>query len=208
MSLKRNAHTLCQGPSDEQGLLSSTSQVRKSSAGFVAEKLDAIAEARQRESKKVQSASPGQQSSVLRPGQVKMQSTLSEYDCRLEELKKKLKVFLTERESRLVSARECDGLLGEMMSWVGGADLEGLRVRDPSSVAIQNQQQKCQVLQYLHVYICILVVFVLYMYGVISTYMYTCTLYIQCTYSIALLCYFTLSVRIYIHIYNVHTVCV
>ena len=178
MSLKRNAHTLCQGPSDEQGLLASTSQVHESSAGFVAERLDTIAEARQQESEKVQSASPGQQSSVTRPGQVEMQLTLSDYDRRLEELKKKLKVFLTERESRLVSARECDGLLGEMMSWVGGTDLEGLRVRDPSSVAIQNQQQKCQVLQYLHVYIggfCTL-------YGVISTYMYSIhvhTMYVQ-----------------------------
>ena len=41
----------------------------------------------------------------------------------------------------------CDELLKEMMSWLEGVDLEGLRVRDPSSAVIENQQQKCQVLK-------------------------------------------------------------
>ena len=134
------------------------SQVRESSARFVAEKLDANAK-EQLQTDKVQSVSPGQPNSAVRPGQAEQQSTLSEYDHRLEELKKKLKVCLSERESQLENARECDGLLSEMMSWLGGADLEGLRVRDPSSAVIENQQQKCQVLTLPTItYMCVLYV--------------------------------------------------
>ena len=152
VSLKRNAHTLCEGPSDEPKLLTSMSQVRESSARFVAEKLDTNAKVQLHTSDKVLSASSGEPSSAARPGQDEMQSVLSEYDRRLEELKKKLKVCLSERESQLESAREFDGLLSEMMLWMGGADLEGLRVRDPSSTIIQNQQQKCQVLTHIAYY--------------------------------------------------------
>ena len=82
-----------------------------------------------------------------RPGQLELESTLSDYDHRLEELKNKLRGYLTERQAQLESARECDGLLDGVMSWldVCEADLDGLRVRDPSCAAIENQQQKCQV---------------------------------------------------------------
>ena len=125
VSLKRNAHTICEGPSDGKGLLANMSQMCESSAGFVAE---------------------AQLQMLGRPGQAVMQSILSNYDRRLEELKKKLKVCLSERESLLERTRECDSLLSEMMSWMKGADLEGLRVRDPSSAVIQNQKHKCQVL--------------------------------------------------------------
>lgn len=144
VSLKRDAKTLCQGPANEQGLLSKELEVRDSSAEFVAKQLDDIAKV---QSSQVQGVSPGQP--VLpRPGQGELESTLLDYDRRLEEIKNKLKLYLTERETQLESARECDGLLDGMMSWLDTceADMDGLRVRDPSCAAIEKQQQTCQVL--------------------------------------------------------------
>lgn len=142
--MKRDAKTLCQGPANEQGLLSRNLEVRNSSAEFVAKQLDDIAKF---QSSQVQGVSPGQP--VLpRPGQGELESTLLDYDRRLEEIKNKLKLYLTERETQLESARECDGLLDGMMSWLETceADMDGLRVRDPSCAAIEKQQQTCQVL--------------------------------------------------------------
>ena len=144
VSLKRDAKTLCQGPANEQGLLSKNLEVRDSSAEFVAKQLDDIATV---QSSQVQGVSPGQP--VLpRPGQGELENTLLDYDRRLEEIKNKLKLYLTERETQLESARECDGLLDGMMSWLDTceADMDALRVRDPSCAAIEKQQQTCQVL--------------------------------------------------------------
>ena len=145
MSLKREAHTLCQGPSDEHKLLSSHSQLRDSSSPFVAKQLDNIA---------VEKPESGQRSSPgklcwtrSRPGQVELESRLEDYERRLENLKKKLGVCLSERETQLESARECEALLGEMGAWLKGgvAKLDELRVRDPKRSVIEDQQNKCQV---------------------------------------------------------------
>ena len=144
VSLKRDAKTLCQGSANEQGLLSQKLQVRNSSAEFVAKQLDDMAKV---QSSEVQSASAGEL--VLpRPGQEELEATLLDYDRRLEEIKNKLKLYLTERETQLESARECNGLLDRIMSWLDTceADMDGLRMRDPSCAAIEKQQQTCQVL--------------------------------------------------------------
>ena len=127
VSLKKEASALCQGPSNETDLLSKSSQVQDSSAAFVAEQLAQVA--------------------MARPGQDQLEATLSDYDRRLEELKARLAGSVGELERQLERARECDGVMGGLLSWVeaGEAELDSLRVRDPSSAVIEGQQQKCEV---------------------------------------------------------------
>ena len=174
VSLKRDGHTLCLGPSNEQGLLSDIGQLHDSSAEYVAKKLNEITRETQ-DSDRGQSSSPGKLTSMQhRPGQVELDSTLSDYDRRLEELKKKLRVCLSEREEQLERAREWEGLMEGMMSWLEGgvAQLDGLRVRDPSCDAIERQQQRCQVrTQLIHT-----MYMYMYMYSASYT-MHTCTIY-------------------------------
>ena len=76
-----------------------------------------------------------------------MESKLADFEKRLDELKKKLGVCASEREGQLVKARECEGVFGDLGEWVRVCvgELDGLRVRDPSCVVIEDQQRKCQV---------------------------------------------------------------
>ena len=154
-SLKRDTHTLCQGPQDEQELIARNSSLRDSSSQFVAEQLADTAKqyAPVAEQQSTSTGQPSSAAAVSRPGQAELEQTLSEYDRRLEELKSKLRGSLSEREQQLESAKECEGLLEGVMSWldVCEADLDGLRVRDPSSAVIEEQQQNCQV----HKHVCL-----------------------------------------------------
>ena len=79
-----------------------------------------------------------------------MESRLADYERRLEEVKRLLQSCVSERESQLKRARECEDLLGEMGAWLRGGvvQLEGLRVMDPRCSAIGDQQAKCQVYKY------------------------------------------------------------
>ena len=143
-SLKKEAHTLCQGPPNEEKLLTSHSQLRESSATFVSKQLDETAT----ETSKGQGSSPGKPGwTGPRPGQTELESRLADYERRLEELKEKLSVCQREREGQLEKARECQGLLDDLEAWLkeGVAKLDGLRVRDPSCAVIEEQQGKCQV---------------------------------------------------------------
>ena len=144
VSLKREGHTLCQGPSNEQGLLPMMSQLKDSSAEFVAKTLDDITKSTS-DPEKGESTSPGKPNT--RPGQVELEETLSDYDRRLQDLKNKLQLCLDDREKQLSCARDYEGVVKTMMSCLegGGAQLDGLNVRDPTSDTIQKQQLVCQV---------------------------------------------------------------
>ena len=90
----------------------------------------------------------GQQKSTQpRPGQVELEATLSDYDHCLEDLKNKLKMCLSESESQLEKAKECENVLEGMRSWLkeGVTQLDDLQVKDPKCAVIETQQQKCQV---------------------------------------------------------------
>ena len=147
VSLKRDANTLCGGPDNEQELLDAHSKLRESSAEYVSKELDVITKAHVA-NEEVQGSSLGKPNSTWpRPGQVELEEMLSDYDRRLEELKNKLQACLSQRESQLEGARECENLLEGMSSWLEGgvAKLDELRLRDPKCAVIETQQQKCQV---------------------------------------------------------------
>ena len=146
--LKRDASTLCEGPHDEQELFDAHSRLCDSSAEYVAKQLDDSVANAQTTDDKDQSSSLGQQKSTRpRPGQVELEETLSDYDHRLEDLKNKLKMCLSESESQLEKAKECENVLEGMRLWLkeGVAQLDDLQVKDPKCAVIETQQQKCQV---------------------------------------------------------------
>ena len=160
-SLKKEAHTLCQGAPSEHQLLTTHSQLRDSSAAFVGKKLDDVAVETPKdidsktthgvamETPKGRGSSPGKPPGWTspRPGQGELEKKLSEYERRLEELKEKLGRCLGEREKQLGRARECKGLLEGVGLWLkeGVADLKGLKVKDPRCSVIEEQQSRCQV---------------------------------------------------------------
>ena len=88
---------------------------------------------------------PGQ--AAARPGQDQLEETISDFDKRLEALKKKLKIDLDNLTAQLEKATQFQDILAGLLSWVTEAEgeLESLKISDPQSVAIEKQQQRCQV---------------------------------------------------------------
>ena len=121
---------MCEGPLNEKNVLDKNSKLVESSAPFVAKEWSAIA---------------GQPRP--RPGQDRLQSTLADFDERLENLKSQLSDRLSERRNQLERAKECAGILEGMTSWLDGCqgNLDGLTLRDPGSDVIKSQQVQCQV---------------------------------------------------------------
>ena len=117
--MKREAQTLCEGPPTEAEYLTRVSEGKETA--------------------------PGQ--AAARPGQDQLEETISDFDKRLEALKKKLKIDLDNLTAQLEKATQFQDILAGLLSWVTEAEgeLEGLKISDPQSVAIEKQQQKCQV---------------------------------------------------------------
>ena len=88
---------------------------------------------------------PGQ--AAARPGQDQLEETISDFDKRLEALKKKLKIDLDNLTTQLEKATQFQDILAGLLSWVTEAEgeLESLKISDSQSVAIEKQQQRCQV---------------------------------------------------------------
>ena len=84
---------------------------------------------------------------AARPGQEQLEETISDFEKRLEALKKKLKIGLDNFTAQLEKATQFQEILAGPLSWVTEAEgqLESLKIRDPQSAAIEKQQQKCQV---------------------------------------------------------------
>ena len=117
--MKREAQTLCEGPPTEAEYLTRASEGKETA--------------------------PGQ--AAARPGQEQLEETINDFDKRLEALKKKLKIDLDNLTAQLEKATQFQDVLAGLLSWVTEAEgeLESLKISDPQSVAIEKQQQKCQV---------------------------------------------------------------
>ena len=117
--MKREAQTLCEGPPTEAEYLTRASQGKETAPGEAA----------------------------ARPGQDQLEETINDFDKRLEALKKKLKIGLDDLTAQLEKATQFQDILAGLLSWVTEAEgeLEGLKITDPQSAAIEKQQQKCQV---------------------------------------------------------------
>ena len=76
-----------------------------------------------------------------------MKETLEDFSQRLEALKKMLADSIVGLSSQLERAQEFQDILGSLLAWVTEAEgqLDGLRVVDVSSAAIESQLEKCQV---------------------------------------------------------------
>ena len=117
--MKREAQTLCEGPPTEAEYLTRVSEGKETASG----------------------------QAVARPGQDQLEETISDFDKRLEALKKKLKIDLDNLTAQLEKATQFQDVLAGLLSWVTEAEgeLKSLKINDPQSVAIEKQQQKCQV---------------------------------------------------------------
>lgn len=117
--MKRESQTLCEGPPTEAEYLTRVSQGKE----------------------------PAPAQAAARPGQDQLEETISDFDKRLEALKKKLKIDLDNLTAQLEKATQFQDILAELLSWVTEAEgeLESLKISDPQSVAIEKQQQRCQV---------------------------------------------------------------
>jgi len=92
--------------------------------------------------------SQDKQAVEARPGQEQLEGTISDFDDRLESLKKKLRVDSEDLNSQLDKAAQFQDSLTELLAWVAEAEgeLDDLKISDPQSTAIERQQQTCQVL--------------------------------------------------------------
>ena len=123
MSLKREAQKLYKGPNEESGLLERLSQL----------KVDQ------------QSKEEG----TKRPGQNDQEKAVVDFETRLEHLKKKCAGTSADLSSQLEKGNEFQSVLSDLLGWLSTAegDLDGLKIRDPSSTAIEAQQSKCEVIK-------------------------------------------------------------
>ena len=119
-SLKREAQKLREGPPNEAEYLSRVSQDKEVASGQVA----------------------------ARPGQEQLKGTISNFEDRLETLRKKLRADSEDLNSQLDKARQFQDDLTKLLAWVTVAEeeLDYLKISDPQSTAIEKQQQTCQVL--------------------------------------------------------------
>lgn len=92
--------------------------------------------------------SQDKQAVEARPGQEQLEGTISDFDDRLESLKKKLRADSDDLNSQLDKAAQFQDSLTKLLAWVAKAEgeLDGLKISDPQSTAIEGQQQTCQVL--------------------------------------------------------------
>ena len=92
--------------------------------------------------------SQDKQAVEARPGQGQLEGTISDFDDRLESLKKKLRVDSEDLNSQMNKAAQFQDSLTKLLAWVAEAEgeLDGLKISDPQSTAIERQQQTCQVL--------------------------------------------------------------
>ena len=121
VSLKKEAKKLCEGPTSESDYLTKLSQLT-----LETEPTDRA---------------------TSRPGKEELEGTLTDFTSRLEALRNKLQASTTDLNSQLDQAKMFQDVLQGLLSWVTEAEgkLDGLKVRNPSSAAIEEQRQKCQV---------------------------------------------------------------
>ncbi len=121
-SLKREANDLSRGPQTEQDYVAKLPTIVPESEG----------------------ATP---TGRARPGQDQVSDTLSNFDARLEELRRRLRDADAGLRTQLEKAAQFQGAVQELSSWLSAADgeSESLVMTNPSSAAIAEQQVKCKV---------------------------------------------------------------
>ena len=117
--LKRGAQKLCEGPSEEAEYFQHVSQVQEHPSG----------------------------QDLARPGQEQQQETLVDYEKRLEVLKGRFGEAAIELGAQLEKGNKFESGMAGLTDWLSGleGEMDGLRVRDPKSSAIEAQQGCCQV---------------------------------------------------------------
>lgn len=119
VSLKRGAQKLCEGPSEETEYFQHVSQVQAHPSG----------------------------QDLPRPGRQQQQETLADYEERLEALKGRFGEAAISLGAQLEKGNEFESGMAGLSEWLSGleGEMEGLKVRDPKSSAIEAQQGQCQV---------------------------------------------------------------
>ena len=84
---------------------------------------------------------------LARPGQEQQQETLADYEKRLEALKGRFGEAAVELGAQLEKGNEFESGMAGLSDWLSSleGEMDGLRVRDPKSSAIEAQQGRCQV---------------------------------------------------------------
>ena len=119
-SLRRESQKLCEGPGQEKPLYQHLAEFQDKTAS-------------------------GQD--ATRPGQQEQEETLDDYERRLEALKRTFSEFSSVLAGQFGKAREFADGVSALLDWLAGTDaeVEGLKIRDPKSSAIELQLQKCNV---------------------------------------------------------------
>ena len=84
---------------------------------------------------------------LTRPGQQQQQETLADYEARLEALKGRFSEAAVELGTQLEKGNKFKSGMAGLSDWLSSleGDMDGLKVRDPKSSAIEAQQGRCQV---------------------------------------------------------------
>ena len=119
VSLQRELDTLCHGPSTEPAFFDHLSEKLHSSSG--------------REQP--------------RPGQQTQEDTNSDYQRRLDALRRKLDSDCSELGSKLEASSQFRGDVTELSGWAEEmlGHMDELVIRDPKSVTLEEQHSKCKV---------------------------------------------------------------
>ena len=84
---------------------------------------------------------------LARPGQKQQQETLADYESRLEALKQKFSEAAVDLSTQLEKSNKFQSGMTGLSDWLSDLEgkLDGLKVHDPKSSAIEAQQGRCQV---------------------------------------------------------------
>ena len=82
-----------------------------------------------------------------RPGKDTQQETLEDYEARLEALKQKVTEATAELNAQLEKGNRFQSGMSDLTDWFSSleGELDGLKVTNPKSTAIETQQGLCQV---------------------------------------------------------------
>ena len=82
-----------------------------------------------------------------RPGQKEQDAIIEDYDQRLEALKSKLADQSADLNNQLEKGEEFQSLTSDLSGWLDELEgkLDDFKIRDPKSLVLKEQQQKCQV---------------------------------------------------------------
>lgn len=85
-----------------------------------------------------------------RPGKEKQQETLDDYEARLEALKQHVSKATAELNEQMEKGNKFQSGMTDLSDWLSGLEeeMDGLKVHDPKSSAIEAQQGHCQVMLY------------------------------------------------------------